>query len=398
MNWPSKFHSLLASLRKAGEIDVQDQRLSKRFGFFYHYVYRNLKEPEYAFLLQAFESYISRTWQGSLAERNSRMSPNMRRGHTWVPISAMARELKTTKRQLQLLVNEGRIESHVSKTQAGRSLVCVSRQQIVEMRAALDNVLDLQQTCHLLGLTKSRATQLLHGKVIEAIFQPQGSGTSRWGIPQQHVTALVSLGSDLPAIGESDRPDLVSLDNALRYHLKEDYLFPSLILGVILKEIMPLAASSSLHGLPSWLFDRSSLLAWLGEQRRGATNGLMSVPDAARKLGIRQQAVYDFVHRSKLRCVFHPERHHVLIDEKDLEEFANKFVFCHELQAQFNLLPRYFVPHLIARGVGPVSGPKIDGGQIFLFSRGPDLFAAMTDIVASRDCAKARNKGLVLST
>jgi hypothetical protein len=310
----------------------------------------------------------------------------------------MARELKTTKRQLQLLVNEGRIESHVSKTQAGRSLVCVSRQQIVEMRAALDNVLDLQQTCHLLGLTKSRATQLLHGKVIEAIFQPQGSGTSRWGIPQQHVAALVSLGSDLPAIGESERPDLVSLDHALRYHLKEDYLFPSLILGVILKEILPLAASSSLHGLPSWLFDRSSLLAWLGEQRRGATRGLISIPDAARRLGIRQQAVYDFVHRSKLRRVIHPERHHLLIDEKDLEEFASKFVFCHELQAQFNLLPRYFVPHLIARGVGPVSGPKIDGGQIFLFSRGADLFAAMTDIVASRDCAQARSKGLVLST
>lgn len=386
MNWPQKFHSLLASLRKTREIDIQDQRLSKRFGFFYHYVYRSLKDPEYSFLLQAFEEYISRTWRGALAERNSRLSPDMRRRHIWVPISAMAKELKTTKRQLQLLINDGRIESHVSKTHAGRSLICVSRRQIVEMRSAIDNVLDLQQTCHLLGLTKSRATQLMHGKVIESIFQPKGSGTSRWGIPHQHVAALVSLGAALPVIAENERPDLISLAHALRYLLREKYLFPTLILGVIREDIVPMALSDSLHGLPSWLFDRSALVAWISEQRRVGMQDFISVPDAARKLGIRQQAVYQFVHSSQLRYTLHHDRHHVLIYEKDLEEFASQFVFSHELQAQFKLLPAYFVPRLIASGVCPVSGPGVDAGQIFLFSRDASLFKAMNDIVKGRKC------------
>lgn len=387
MSWPQNFHSLLASLRKAGDINIQDQRLSKRFGNFYHYVYKNLREPEYSFLLQAFEAYISRTWRGSLADRNSRLSPDMRRRHTWVPISAMAKELKTTKRKLQLLINEGRIDSHVTKTNTGRLLICVSRQQIVEMRKGIDNVLDLQQTCRLLGLTKSRATQLMHGKVIESIFQPRGSGTSRWGIPHQNVTALVSLGSALPVIVENSRPDLISLAHALRYLLRETYLFPTLILGVIHKEIAPMAVSNSMHGLSSWLFDRSTLLSWISEQRRAGIQNFISVPDAARKLGIRQQAAYQFIHRSQLRYTLHHERHHVLIYEKDLEEFASKFVFSHELQAQFNLLPAYFVPRLIASGVRPVSGPGVDAGQIFLFSREAGLFKAMNDIVNSRKCA-----------
>lgn len=387
MSWPQKFYSLLASLRKAREIDIQDQRLSKRFGFFYHYVYRNLKEPEYSFLLQAFEEYISRTWRGALADRNSRLSPDMRRRHIWVPIGAMAKELKTTKRKLQLLINDGRIESHVSKTHAGRSLICVSRQQIVEMRTALDNVLDLQQTSRLLGLTKSRATQLMHGKVIESIFQPKGSGTSRWGIPHQHVAALVSLGSALPVIAENERPDLVSLAHALRYLLREKYLFPALILGVIREDITPTALSDSLNGLPGWLFNRSALIRWISEQRRVGMQDFISVPDAARKLGIRQEAAYHFIHTSQLRYMLHHDRHHVLIYEKDLEEFASKFVFSHELRAKFDLLPAYFVPRLLASGIRPVSGPGMDAGQIFLFSRDAGLFKAMDDIVKSRKCA-----------
>lgn len=387
MNWPKKFHSLLASLRKAGEIDIQDQRLSKRFGFFYQYVYKNLRDPEYSFLLQAFEGYISRTWRGALAERNSRLSVDMRRRHTWIPISAMAKELKTSPRKLQLLINDGRIDSNVSKTDTGRSLICVNRQQIAKMRMELDNVLDLQQTCHLLGLTKSRTTQLVQGKIIESIFQPKGSGTSRWGIPHQHVKALISFGSDLPVIAERESPELVSLAHALRYLLRERFLFPSLIIRVIHREIMPLAVSDSISGLPSWLFDRNALVAWINEQRRVGMHGCISVPDAARKLGIRQEAIYQFVHRSQLRFVLHNERHHVLIYEKDLEEFANKFVFSHELQAQFNLVPSYFIPRLMARGVRPASGPKIDGGQIYLFLRCLDLFDAMNDVVKNRKSA-----------
>jgi len=385
--WPIKFHALLASLRKAGEIDVQDQRLSKRFGFFYHYVYRNLKEPEFAFLLQAFEGYISRTWKGSLAERNSRLSPDMRRRHTWVPIIAMAKELKTTKRKLQVLIKEGRIESSVSKTPAGRSLTCVSRQQIAEMRMALDDVLDFQQTCQQLGLTKLRTTQLMQGKVIDSVFQPRRSGTARWGIPKEHVGAILSYGWNLPVVAKKDRSDLVSLAHALRSLLREKYLFPELVLDVLRQKISPLAVSGSTEGLPGWLFDRSTLLAWITEQREVSYPGYVSVPVAARKLGIRQQAMRHFVWDSNLSHKIHRDRYHMLILESALEEFANKFVFCHELQAQFNLIPAYFIPRLMDRGVIPVSGPKLDGGRIFLFSRQPNLFEAMNNILFNRKCA-----------
>ncbi|WP_229219983.1 hypothetical protein [Rugamonas fusca] len=385
-HWPHKFHGLLASLRKTGEIDVQDERLSKRFGFFYHYVYRNLKDPEYSFLLQAFEGYISRTWRGSLAERNSRFSSNMRHRHTWIPISLMAKELKTTSRQIQLLIDQGKVECYVHKTPKGRSLKCVSRKQNAEIRKALENVIDFKQTYQLLGLTKSRAMQLINGKMIQSIFQPKNSSTSRWGIPHDHVIALLSFASHLPVVDEKDRTDLISLGYALRYWLRERYLFPALVLAVIHKGLCPVAVSNSTFQLPTWLFDRTSLLNWIQEQRQVSMEGFLSVPDTARKLGIRQQAVYSFIYSSKLRFVLHYERHHVLVYEKDIEKFSEDFVFCHELEAQFSLIPAYFVPRLIEQGIRPVSTPKIDKGEIFLFSRDHLLFAAMDRIVAGRKC------------
>jgi len=385
--WPRNFHALLKSFHKAGEIDVQDQRLSKRFGFFYPYVYRTLKDPEYAFLLQAFEKFISRTWRGSLAERNSRLSHTTRLRHNWIPISSMAKELNTTTRQIQLLIDQGRIACYVRQTPKGRSLKCVSRKQITEIRNALENVIDFRQTYELLGLTKSRAMQLVNGEAIEAIFKPRSSGTSRWGIPQDHVMALVSFASGLPIVDEKDATDTISLAHAFRYLLREKYLFPALMLAVIKKELSPVAVSSTRELLPGWLFDRPSLLNWIEEQRQVSYSGFLSVPDTARKLGVRQQAVYSFVYSSKLFSIRHTERHHILVAEQDIERFSSKFVFCHELETQFSLLPAYFVPRLIEQGIHPVNGPKPCKDEILLFNREPSLFTAMHSIVARRKCS-----------
>ncbi len=392
MQWPGSFFKLLGSLRKAGEIAVKDQRLSKRFGFFYQYLYKELKEPEYAFLHQGFEAYVARTWRGSLAERNSRLSVDLRRRHVWVPINSMAKELKTTKRKLQMLIDQGTIDAHVTTTQLDRKLTCVSREQIAAMRSALENVVDLKTACQILGLNKTRMSQLLHGKAIGSIFKPKQGKASRWGIPKKNLEAVLGLAKDLAQVAEEGKPELVSLDYALRYWLHEPFLFPSLVVAVFLDEILPLAVSSTHYQLPTWLFDRAELVAWIAERRRSHRKDLLTIPETARRLRVSQQAVYHLTLIGRIARTKHKELSHSLVSEEALADFADRYVLCHEIRETYGWLPSYIVRTLNALKIYAVSGPKIDAGYVYLYERNPKLDVALRQLSVDCEQRKAKRK------
>lgn len=398
IEWPGSFFKLLGSLRKAGEIVVNDQRLSKRFGFFYQYLYKELKEPEYAFLHQGFEAYVARTWRGSLAERNSRLSVDLRRRHAWVPINAMAKELKTTKRKLQLLIDQRTIDAHVTTTQLGRKVTCVSREQIASMRSALENVVDLKTACQMLGLKKSRMAQLLHGKAIGSIFKPKEGKASRWGIPKENLESILGLAQDLPHVSEVGRPELVSLDHALRYWLHEPFLFPALVVAIFLDEILPVAVSNAHYQLPTWLFDRTKLVAWIAERCRSHRKDLLTIPETARRLRVRQQAVYHLTLTGRIAWTNHVELAHSLVSERALADFADRYVLCHEIRETYGWLPRYIVRSLKDLNICPISGPGIDAGHVYLYERNSTLDAALRQISVGCELRKAKRRPAAVRT
>ncbi|MBV7539405.1 TniQ family protein [Duganella sp. sic0402] len=398
IEWPGSFFKLLGSLRKAGEISVNDQRLSKRFGFFYQYLYKELKEPEYTFLHQGFEAYVARTWRGSLAERNSRLSVDLRRRHVWVPINAMANELNTTKRKLQLLIDQRTIDAHVTTTQLGRKVTCVSREQIAAMRSALENVVDLKNACQMLGLKKSRMAQLLHGKAIGSIFKPKEGKISRWGIPKENLGSVLGLAQDLPHVSEEGRPELVSLDYALRYWLHEPFLFPALIVAIFLGEILPVAVSNVDCQLPTWLFDRTKLVAWIAERRRSHRQDLLTIPETARRLRIRQQAVYHLTLTGRIAWTNHTELAHPLVSEKALVDFTDQYVLCHEIRETYGWLPGYIVRSLKDLKIYPISGPGIDAGHVYLYERNSMIDAALRQISVDCELRKAKRRPAAVIT
>jgi hypothetical protein len=390
MSWPSAFFRLLGSLKRSGEIDVHDNRLSKRFGFFYRYIYRELTDPAFAFVHQGFEAYISRTWRGSLAERNSRFSQDLRRRHVWVPINSIAKELKTTSRQLQLLIDKGLIDASVTITKTGRTVTCISRENIGSIRSSLHNVVDLKNACAILGLKKDRMVQLLHGKIIGTIFQPRNSKTSRWGIPREMVEGVLSLAHNLPIASVAENSELVSLGFALRYWLREPFLFPALMAAVFLNEIFPVAIGEE-KGKPStWLFERSQLRAWMQEKRRSHRKELFSIPEVARKIGIRQQAIYHLVYTGRISWTTHPDLSHPLVSEKSLLDFSNRYMLCSEIKEIYGWLPSYTARRLKELSIAPISGAGIDGGYVYLYERSAALDNALQSI--ARDCELRREQ------
>jgi hypothetical protein len=160
--------------------------------------------------------------------------------------------------------------------------------------------------------------------------------------------------------------------------------------AVFLNEIFPVAIGEE-KGKPStWLFERSQLRAWMQEKRRSHRKELFSIPEVARKIGIRQQAIYHLVYTGRISWTTHPDLSHPLVSEKSLLDFSNRYMLCSEIKEIYGWLPSYTARRLKELSIAPISGAGIDGGYVYLYERSAALDNALQSI--ARDCELRREQ------
>lgn len=368
-SWPRGFFNFLDHLRRTREIDIASPSLAKRFGFFYKYIYTQLTSPEFSFLHQTFERYVEKHWKGSLAERNTRLSADLRRRHAWLPLGVAAKRLGISKRRLLRLMDELHIEGSSMSTEAGRQMICISRTDITNIQSVLGELVDLTTACDMLGLKKKRMLQLLEAGAFTTAFKPKVSNNAKWGIRKDLIVALLSLCNALPDERECKKEKLLSLNSALRFQIRESYLLPELIAGIAKKEIFPVARDNRFRGITGMLFEHDALLAWIQQHRCGDREDAVSIPAAARRLGVKQEAMYYLVARGIFKIVLYSDRLHPLITANQLERFNEDFILSREIRKRTGVLPVHAYRRLAEFGILPVSGSRIDGGKLNVYRR-----------------------------
>jgi len=91
----------------------------------------------------------------------------------------------------------------------------------------------------------------------------------------------------------------------------------------------------------------------------------MSVDEAAKRLGLKQQVVYDLVKRGFLVSI-QDELFGRRVTQAGLEDFRANYISLAEYAKSLNRAPRWL---LQTRPVKPISGPMIDGCRQYFFKR-----------------------------
>lgn len=91
----------------------------------------------------------------------------------------------------------------------------------------------------------------------------------------------------------------------------------------------------------------------------------MSIPEAANELCLKQEVVYHLIRRGLLHAKHASTGWKV--DQQAIHDFREKYVALADLAREKRTSPRHLMSFIAAQ---PVSGPEVNGGRQYFFSRG----------------------------
>ena len=360
--WPTAFHRFLS--RQVAESTTGTGRMPGVFGGFYRALYMGLKEPEFDWVRQAFEEFIAEHWTGAIGRRNRRIPDAVRSRLAWMPGPEAARQAGVSSKRLQYLVDSGAVKSISRVSAAGRAFMMVRREDIDAISHPDAAQLTLAQAATHLGIKRQRLSKLIPLICPEAL-KVTLQGTP-WLIPRLWVDDWLNRLGKLKRY--SVPPDsCVTLDHILRYGPLGNAEIALVLSSISTQESSVVGVCVDKDGLAGMLFDRR----WLIEEHGATLGNSMSVTEAARRLGVKQEVAYALIRLELLAAenVVIGRRRTLIVPASSLHTFSENYVLAAELARSHRRSPKAMVTALTAEGVTPSAGPDHGGCRQIVYAR-----------------------------
>ena len=382
-NWPHALHDSLANIQKESSGE-QRPSLNTVFGHAYHYLYKGLKEKAFDEVRAAFELWLSSSWKGGLAKRNKRLTLMLLAHASWIPANLACDLLGISHQRLKLLVHEGMIEGEMHISEKNRKFLMVRRDNLEVVVNNLSGEVDMTTAGRLLGLCKKRTRTLL--KLIFPEARKAGlSPSSPWVVSRFEINHLLSIAEELNSVSVPDE-GCVSLHHILRYWAWDVQLLGALIHAVKTREVLPTNLLDGVVGLSAWSFNEHFLNAWKHRHQSGL--GLwLTIPQAAKLMGIKEQVAYQLVEKGMLKAEIMPKqtKRGTRIKRSEIDRFKVQYVFATAIAHQLGVSPRKAISMLHKRLIEPSSEPERDGMRQVIYLRTDALENVMISIMSNEN-------------
>jgi hypothetical protein len=360
-NWPEGFHAFLA--RQSNQKTAEAGRMPGVFGGFYRALYKGLQEPEFDWVRRAFEDFIAENWTGAIGRRTRRLPQAVLARLAWLPASEAASLLGVSPRRLEHLIESGQVTAKRRTSVAGREFVMVRRQDVLSRQPDVQSNVTLAEAASLLGLKRQRLGRLLT-QLCPAAIKLTLQGTP-WVIPREWLESWLSRIVSTPVIAEPP-PEAVSLDFLLRYGPLDDQAVAELLNDIAAERIELIGRSQQHTGIAGLLMRREIVDGY----RRSGQSGF-TAPEAAERLGIKQEVVYALI-RAGLLAGEHSvdgRRKAAFISELAMAQFRTNYVLATEIARSLRTSPKAVARALSDDGVEPVAGPSAGNCRQVVYAR-----------------------------
>jgi len=188
--WPGEFHRFLDTLVQRRASSSSENKLGARFGSFYNALYKAFSGEEFDFLRAGFESYLRDNWQGQLAKRNRRLSPELRTEHEWVSIVEAAKTLGVRPPKVKVYLEQGLLKGRLHRTQGGRTMGVILIDSLTELLRRKQDCISLKDARQLLGVSRRKSYEFMAKGVLKPISGPTVDGQQVWGFRREDVMAI----------------------------------------------------------------------------------------------------------------------------------------------------------------------------------------------------------------
>ncbi|MCJ9430025.1 helix-turn-helix domain-containing protein [Kordiimonas sp. A6E486] len=362
--WPGSYFEFLAKVREAWSGRTG---LVYEFGSFYETLTKSLPGPQFDFLRNEFERFLTESWDGGfLSQKNRKL--NVQASEVFIPKARAAEILHVRPKTIDQLHRTGSLEG-VRRQMGGRHLVLIRTDSVRKYQYHQQSLMTAQETSTALGLSEKPLKDLVQ----EGLLLPSPTAPANRSRPyvfdQKDVEALLDLVFSGVVKCKPDQGYL-SYSVAMRKLTAVGWTVSRLIKEIRDRGILVRGRDMCRVGVQQCVFGPADIERVI-KMHAIAPQGLYTLPEVAEKLGLKQQVVYALVKSGKLPSSKEKRRGRsvTLVSDADVARFNRTYISAAKIAASHHTSSRYAIQMLRNKNVGPVTGPDIDGNRQVFFRR-----------------------------
>lgn len=402
-NWPKNYFKFLNECRgKNPNSERNSERnsgLYKDFGKLYDPLFIRKGNPLPDFMREAFKKYITTIWDGGYAGWCGSLSDEELKKKKYMTRYEVIKYLKVSLMTVNRLYKKGYLNGSYLPW-VNRSRVMIEADSVRELKDRWDKAINAVQAGEMLGIGRIAVVSLIKSNCLAAIQGPAETGQLEWKFEVPAVAELLHLvEGKIPEGKQATIAPVVSFHKAIQKLSKLNLDVGAFVKLMLDGKITPAAKGSGI-GIASLLFNTFEI-----EQ--------FSRTEAVKRRGYKRTMceTAKLLRTSNDECIFLMKSGLLsaqkaaggrggtwIITQDEIDRFNSTYSTVGIIVQTLNTSTRGLLDRLMANGVMPVTGPKIDGGKIYFFRRA-DLeaadFSKILPNVKNSALEKMNEKGLI---
>lgn len=236
--------------------------------------------------------------------------------------------------------------------------------------------LSLEETAKVLGLTRPDVLKLVESSLLKPILRPSLDNGSWWKFNKLDVQNLLNCAIlKARSVQGIHRNRLRTFDNVLKTINKKLSVYgdgvDTFIRDIFDGRIIPQGESTNAVGFSRFTFLRSEVNAYIKDRLTNSTDDQVYVTPRSRQFGIRPDVLRFLAQRGLVRTDIETcngvSRKTVTLEAVRL--FNSKYVSDFQIAREIDQPTGYLRRELARMKIKPVSGPSVDYGPQYIFSR-----------------------------
>lgn len=367
--WPSSFHDFLRRMSSGRRAHVYGAYgLNRDFGSFVIFLMHQQREP-WLTVKKVFRQYLTNEWDGDAIPRRDSALGDFAIPFKRISMTEVRRRLGRCQPKIVALMNAKILRHRRSGTSRGRPIF-FDREDIDKIAPPGSPPLNLKDMAKRLEIATSTAKRLIEAEVIRAVSGPAIDQSNTYMILVGEIEALLNslashaLKTSRCRTRSRNLSSILKAQKMLRLPLKP--IMDALVGG----RVRPTKKKIRISGLRAFEYDHNDVKTLFDDvESRSMPNGGLPLSVVAKRLGIQRASVFWLIGRGHLRRCDKSRMHLARILTTSLEAFEAKWVKVGVLAAELATSRALVIRALMAEGLKPIEGARVDRYGVFYFQR-----------------------------
>ncbi len=395
-NWPNNFYGFLEEAKGKNPRGKGQTGLPRDFGKLYDPLFIRKNNPLPDFMREAFEQYVTAYWDGGYAGWYGKISKRDLSLKRYMTKHETARFLHVGTHTVDVLHEKGYLRGPYYPW-VNRSRRMIEADSVRELKEKWDKSITAAQAGEKLGIGRRAVADLVRNGCLTAIQGPSITGQLAWKFEHPEIQRLLTLIDEKIAGGDKILTAHVSFRTAIKKLSNLSIEIADFIQLILDGKITPTGKSEG-AGLSSLLFDPVEIEQFSISESAKLRDDNHTMQEASRILRLSTEEVFFLINHGLLNAKKASiGRVAWEISREEIDRFKSTYSTMGWLVEAMGTNTRGVVDRLMANGVMPLSGPKIDGGRIYLFKKADleTIDLAKVFPKAITNIQQINNKGLV---